>query len=78
MNILYSIKDFLYYNRYKIIGIVGVLFFFFYFKDYLLNMDQNETEKIVEIEEINKEEISNVYIKLSDNKTRKICKKKFL
>ena len=57
MNILYSIKDFLYYNRYKIIGIVGVLFFFFYFKDYLLNMDQNETEKIVEIEEINKEEI---------------------
>lgn len=38
-------------------GIVGVLFFFFYFKDYLLNMDQNETEKIVEIEEINKEEI---------------------
>ena len=54
MNILYSIKDFLYYNRYKIIGIVGVLFFF---KDYLLNMDQNETEKIVEIEEINKEEI---------------------
>ena len=57
MNILYSIKDFLYYNRYKIMGIVGVLFFFFYFKDYLLNMDQNETEKIVEIEEINKEEI---------------------
>lgn len=57
MNILYSIKDFLYYNRYKIIGIVGVLFFFFYFKDYLLNMDQNETEKIVEIEEINKEKI---------------------
>ncbi len=57
MNILYSIKDFLYYNRYKIIGIVGVLFFFFYFKDYLLNMDQNETEKIVEIEGINKEEI---------------------
>ncbi len=57
MNILYSIKDFLYYNRYKIIGIVGVLFFFFYFKDCLLNMDQNETEKIVEIEEINKEEI---------------------
>lgn len=57
MNILYSIKDFLYYNRYKIIGIVGVLFFFFYFKDYLLNMDQNETKKIVEIEEINKEEI---------------------
>ena len=57
MNIFYSIKDFLYYNRYKIIGIVGVLFFFFYFKDYLLNMDQNETEKIVEIEEINKEEI---------------------
>lgn len=57
MNILYSIKDFLYYNRYKIIGIVGVLFFFFYFKGYLLNMDQNETEKIVEIEEINKEEI---------------------
>ena len=57
MNILYSIKDFLYYNRYKIIGIVGVLFFFFYFKDYLLNMNQSETEKIVEIEKINKEEI---------------------
>lgn len=56
MNILYSIKDSLYYNRYKIIGIVGVLFFFFYFKDYLLNMDQNENEKIVEIEKINKEE----------------------
>ena len=28
--------------------------------------------------EINKEEISNVYIKLSNNKTRKNCKKKFL
>ena len=26
----------------------------------------------------NKEEISNVYIKLSNNKTRKNCKKKFL
>lgn len=57
MNILYSIKDFLYYNKYKIIVIVGVLFFFFYFKDYLLNMDQNETEKTVEVEEIKKEEI---------------------
>ena len=33
MNILYSIKDFLYYNRYKIIGVVGALFLFFYFKE---------------------------------------------
>ena len=57
MNILYSVKDFLYYNRYKIIGVVGALFLFFYFKDYLINVDQNEAEKIVEIEEINKEEI---------------------
>lgn len=57
MNILYSVKDFLYYNRYKIIGVVGVLFLFFYFKDYLVNVDQNEAEKIVEVEEINKEEI---------------------
>lgn len=57
MNILYSIKDFLYYNRYKIIGVVGFLFLFFYFKDYLINVDQNEAEKIVEVEEINKEEI---------------------
>lgn len=57
MNILYSIKDFLYYNRYKIIGVVGVLLLFVCFKDYLINVDQNEAEKIVEVEEINKEEI---------------------
>ena len=35
-------------------------------------------EKLADRLQINKEEISNVYIKLSNNKTRKNCKKKFL